>query len=378
MDAIVAATNGAVSIASGLAEARQMAKRGVLPMMLLLEGADALDGRFDDLQVLKRRGLLVVGLTSRRGNVFAEAATFPREIGGLTKKGRALLEACREHGLVVDLTHASTKTFWDVLSAQLSTVIVSHTATRALRDHPRNLDDLQILALSRYKGLMGLSFNPEFLKSGDSRASIDDVVRHILHIKSLGAVDALALGTDFGGIFPPLGLEHAGRLSKLTEALARQGLSDSEIAGIMGENALRVFTESAKNRGMMELPMGDVLRPVPMDCDSVTGEKDGEAELACDGFLTEHGATLSPSSRQRFRIQDKSREPISLELWGDPGIPWQVEAQNLSGKVLFHRMVQLDEQGSGSVFLPTGRDLTRLFCSPTRPASLKEVVIWGR
>ena len=71
-------------------------------------------------------------------------------------------------------------------------------------------------------------------------------------------------------------------------------------------------------------------------------------------------------------------EPVQLELFGVPGTPWQVEGQNLEGKVLFNRIVALDDDGRGVLLLPSGRNLARLFFTPTRPSALREAVVWGR
>ncbi len=379
MNSLVAGSNGQVEIVSSFKEAKAAHKRGIVPMLGLLEGADALSDQRVSLPELKRRGLAMIGLVASRNNAFADSARAPRKNGGLTKDGIALLEACNDAGLVIDLTHASPNTFWDVLTRQVGAVVVSHTAVRALRDHPRNLDDLQILALSRYGGVMGLIFNPVFLKSDSNvKATLDDVVAHVMHVYGIGAINGLALGTDYDGIQPPVGLEDVSKLPKLTDALARQGLSDTEISQILGGNAARVFEEVERSHGRVTLTEDELLRPIEIDCDGVIGESKGSPPLGCNGYLLDRGALLPPTSRQKIRIRDIQRRPVRLELFGDPGTPWQVEGQNLEGKVLFNRIVKLDEHGKGALPLPSGRNLIRLFCSPTRLSALGEVVIWGR
>ena len=116
----------------------------------------------------------------------------------------------------------------DVVAAQAGAVLVSHSACSALVDHPRNLNDLQILALSRFGGVMGLIFNPAFISKGQT-ASLEDIVSHMLHFKSLGALNALALGTDFNGIEPPpKGMAHVGQLPRLVDALVEAGVRMAE------------------------------------------------------------------------------------------------------------------------------------------------------
>jgi hypothetical protein len=315
---------------------------------------------------------------SNRSNRFADTAISAAEEGGLTPSGLEFLRICRDLGLVVDLTHASPDTFWDVLKVQAGTALVSHTAARALRDHPRNLNDLQIVALRRYGGLMGLVFNPDFLRSGtEGRASLDDVVAHIMHVKRLGSIESLALGTDFNGIHPPVGLADISKLPALQQALKQQGLTDGEIDGFMGGNARRILEESERSHGSVKFVEDEILRPIDIECDVVIGEHEGTASLACNKYLLDNGPVLPPQSRHKTRIRDMTRRPARLELFGEPSTPWQVEGQNLAGRTLFNRIVALDEAGRGQLSLPADRNLTRLFCSPTRTSSLHEIVVWG-
>jgi membrane dipeptidase len=378
MNKIVADAGGEVEIVSSFRDALAARDRGVIPMMLLLEGADAFVGRLDKVAEIKRRGLKIVGLVSNRSNRFADTAISAAEEGGLTPSGLEFLRICRDLGLVVDLTHASPDTFWDVLKVQAGTALVSHTAARALRDHPRNLNDLQIVALRRYGGLMGLVFNPDFLRSGtEGRASLDDVVAHIMHVKRLGSIESLALGTDFNGIHPPVGLADISKLPALRQALKQQGLTDGEIDGFMGGNARRILEESERSHGSVKFVEDEILRPIDIECDVVIGEHEGTASLACNKYLLDNGPVLPPQSRHKTRIRDMTRRPARLELFGEPSTPWQVEGQNLAGRTLFNRIVALDEAGRGQLSLPADRNLTRLFCSPTRTSSLHEIVVWG-
>ena len=377
-ETLVAKGNGQVEMARSFEAAREIARNGRIAVMLLIEGADAFVGRPKLLPSLESKGILAVGLVGVRSNAFAESATYPRERGGLTEKGAAFLAKLRDAKIAVDLTHASPNTFWDVLSVEAGAVIVSHTACRALLDHPRNLDDLQILALARFGGLMGLIFNPAFLAKGGS-ASLEDIVAHILHVRKLGALKSLAIGSDFDGIEPaPRGMAHVGQLPRLWDALVEQGFTDDELKGVMGENSTRFFDELHREFGAVSHTPEEMLRPLPVDCDGVMGEQAGIPNTACDGFVLADGTRLPPTSRHRFRLKDVASTPVSLEIFGEPGARWQVEGQNLAGKILFHRFVQLSASGSGQMELVKNRNLTRLFLSPTQISTLNEAVIWGR
>ncbi|MDD5309408.1 MAG: membrane dipeptidase [Deltaproteobacteria bacterium] len=373
MDGLVAETGGKARIVSTFEDARTARAAGVMPYMLLLEGADGLEGAPERVDALSRRGLAVLGLVADRSNAFADAAVAPRDPGGLTDKGRALVTACHNAGVVVDLTHASQAAFWDAIAGASAQVMVSHTAARALRDHPRNLTDLQILGLARAGGVLGLVFNPDFLVTGENpAATLDDVVAHVMHIASLGASRALALGTDYDGIRPPRGLEDASRLPALTAALLGKGLPEATVRGLLGKNAERVLGHEPSDKAE------ERLRPILLDCESIIGEFEGALASACDGAVLADGPRIPPGSRLKARLVDVRRSPLKLEIFAEPGTPFQVEGQNLEGKVLFTHMVVVEKDGSGVLPLKPGRNLTRVFLAPTRPASLREVVIWGQ
>jgi membrane dipeptidase len=369
MEQLVGGTGGRVVIVSTVDEARQARDQGAIPVMFLLEGADGLEGALDRLYDLSRRGLKIVGLVGSRGNRFGDAAVAPADPPGLTADGVELVAACRDYGIVVDLTHASSELV----------AMVSHGAARALRNHPRNLDDLQLLALARYGGAMGLVLNPELLRPGQAAtADLAAVVEHVAHARRIGALGAIALGTDFGGIKPPQGLDDVSKLPALTAALRDEGLSDEEIEGILGGNALRVLEAAERKQGAAELSGQETLRPIAIECDVVIGAADGLPLQTCDRFLLRSGPVLPAASQQKLRIRQMDRVPARIELFGEPGTPWQLEAQNLDGKVLLHRVVALDAEGRGSLPLPAKRNLARIFLSPTRPSALREAVVWGR
>jgi len=379
MEQLVAGTGGRVAIVTGVDEARTAREKGVIPLMLVLEGADALDGDLDRLYELSRKGVRMIGIVGPRGNGFGDSCVAPADPPGLTEQGVELVAACRDNGIVVDLTHASETLFWDVIADQGCLAAVSHGAARALRHHQRNLNDLQLLALARSGGAIRLVFNPELLRPGQAAvARVEHVVEHVLHARRIGAIEAIALGTDFGGIKPPAGLEDVAALPAFTDALKAEGLSDAEIRGVLGENALRVIEAAERKQGSAEIAGQELARPIALECDVVIGEFEGTPVQTCDRYLLRSGPNLPPASQQKLRLREMGRRPDRLELFGEPGTPWQVEAQNLAGKVLVRRVIMLDDSGRGSLPLPAKRNLARIFLSPTRPSALREAVVWGR
>ena len=163
----------------------------------------------------------------------------------------------------------------------------------------------------------------------------------------------------------------------MRQALEHQGLTDREIDDFFGGNARRMLEESERSHGAIRFVADEILRPIDIECDVVIGDYEGVAPLACNRYLMDNGPELPPQSRHKTRIRDMKRRPVRLELFGEPRTPWQVEGQNLEGRTLFNRIVALDEQGRGALSLPSGRNLTRIFCSPTRRSRLHEIVVWG-
>ena len=369
-----------LAVVSSFRDVEANRKKGIISVMILVEGADELENADDNrLYALKHKGVLAIGLVAGGRNRLADAAvTGLGDKGGLTKLGSEFVQRCRELGIAVDLTQISKRAFYDVLVREGVLGMVSHPAVDALRSHPRNLDDLQILALARYGGLMGLIFNPDFiiLESGTS-GDMADVIAHMVHIKKLGAIDALALGTDFSGIHPPAGLSDVSRLPALSARMAKAGFAPDEIAAVFGGNAKRYFENVAAQQGTAELNAEPVLRPVDVECETVIGDVSGIVLKSCDSRVLEDGPAFAAGSRQKFRIRDMSRKPVKLEVFGVADTPWQVEAQDLSGKILVKRVIRLDENGMGQIPLPGNRNLTRLFLNPARPSTLREVVVWG-
>lgn len=223
-----------VRSAGDLQAVREGACRGAL---LSLEGVDGLREQWWCLRLLHLLGLRLLGPTWNRANWACDGALEPRG-GGLTGAGRRLVKECGEMGILIDVSHLSEKGFWDVADCSSRPFFASHSNARALRDHPRNLTDAQIQAIIQAGGIIGLTFVPWFLTERDS-ASIDDVLRHVEHVCSLGGERHLAFGSDFDGIDRYVqGLAHPGQYPALAEALLRR-YPERTVRGMLGENAFR-------------------------------------------------------------------------------------------------------------------------------------------
>jgi membrane dipeptidase len=122
-------------------------------------------------------------------------------------------------------------------------VVASHSNARALAEHPRNLHDSEIRAVASTGGLVAVNFHSAYLARGRA-GTLDDVVRHVVHVVRVAGVAHVGVGSDFeGGIRPPSELTSVADVQKLPPALRAAGLSDSDVRRIMGSNALSILED---------------------------------------------------------------------------------------------------------------------------------------
>jgi membrane dipeptidase len=198
-----------------------------------IEGAHALEGDLGRVRGLRRRGVRFIGLVHLSGNEIGGSSSGANR--GLTALGKDLVSEMNHSGLLVDLAHASEKTFFEALALTEHPPLVSHSGVRAVHDRWRNLSDEQIQAVSGKSGVIGVMLAPPAL----SRPSLEEAVRHIEHVIDVGGEDVAAIGSDFDGyVRPPI---DASGLPQLTELMFRRGFAESRIRKILGENALRAL-----------------------------------------------------------------------------------------------------------------------------------------
>jgi len=206
----------------------------------LLEGCEAL-GDLAGMEVMYRRGVRVAALTWNRRNRWAAGCEAK---GGLTPEGAALVKEMDRLGMVHDVSHLSRTSVDGLLATARGPVIASHVAADAVFPHRRNLPDVQMKAIAQRGGVVALVLFEKFLAKG--KATIDDVMRHLMHMLEVCGPDGVGLGSDMDGGFGrdqlPAGIRSAADYPKLAEAMAREGLSEIETAKICGGNLRRILT----------------------------------------------------------------------------------------------------------------------------------------
>ncbi len=218
------------------------AEEGKVAAMLSIEGADVIEGKIGLLRVFHRLGVRMVGLVHSLRNELADGVADTRTKGGLSELGVQAVEELDRLGVLIDVSHLSDAGFWDLMEVAEGPVMASHSNSRAVCDHPRNMTDEMIEAMADRGGVMGMNFAPGFVHP--VRATVQGVVDHIDHIVDLVGPDHVGLGSDFDGIpSTPGGLEDVTKMPEITSELVRRGYPEEDVGKILGENHLRVIKE---------------------------------------------------------------------------------------------------------------------------------------
>lgn len=243
------------------AEVQSALAGGKIASILALEGLDGLGVDLELISLCYRLGVRIASLTWNRRNAFADGAAETGTGGGLSQLGRAAILEMNRLGMLVDVAHLSEACFWSAMDTTTRTVIASHTAARALNDHPRNLTDDQIRAVAENGGVIGLLTHP--LVISPENPTISRAVDHVVHIVDLVGIEHVGLGIDLITFIliasgtrasqalatqevlesTLKGLEQVGQLPNVTAEMHRRGFSSEEIRLFLGGNMLRVFKE---------------------------------------------------------------------------------------------------------------------------------------
>ncbi len=232
---------GYAAIAATPDELWQNKFKGIKSVVKGIENGYAVGLDIDNVDRFRSRGVAYMTLCHNGDNDICDSHKGNHEHNGLSDFGREVVARMNSVGMMVDLSHASEKSFWDALECSTKPIICSHSSSRALCDHTRNLTDEQMRALASSGGVAQVCLYSGFLKKGGN-ATIDDAVRHIMHMIDVMGVDHVGIGSDFDGGGGLPGLEDASWLVTLTERLMAEGLSDDDLSLVWGRNFLSVWS----------------------------------------------------------------------------------------------------------------------------------------
>lgn len=236
-------------------------KENKLSAMLTLEEGAVVEGDLSRLQEFYDLGVRMITLTWNFENgigfpnvqwkqdmTFQDSFHIDTE-NGLTEFGKAYVKEMERLHMIIDVSHLSDAGFYDVLKISKKPFVASHSNARKVCSVARNMSDDMIKQLAKRGGVMGINYAGDFLKEskiGNERSYIEDMVKHIQHIVSIGGIDCVGLGSDFDGISQNLEMDHAGKLPLLETALYQAGFRKEEVEKIFYKNVLRLYQEVLK------------------------------------------------------------------------------------------------------------------------------------
>ena len=217
-------------------------RAGKKSIMMGIENGLALDGDISNIKHFKDRGIVYITLCHNGDNDICGSARGNETFGGVSAFGRQVIEEMNRLGVMVDLSHAHERSFYDALELSKTPIVCSHSSARALCDHPRNLTDDQMRALAAKGGVCQITLYNGFLKK-DGEATILDAMQHLDHAIQVMGIDHVGLGTDFDGDGGIRGLANSSELTNFTRQLLARRYSDADIQKIWGGNFLRVMQQ---------------------------------------------------------------------------------------------------------------------------------------
>ncbi|MEP7177308.1 MAG: dipeptidase [Gemmatimonadales bacterium] len=279
-----------LALALTAADIERDVKRGRLASLLGMEGGHAIENSLGALRAYYALGARYMTLTHNVTLDWADAALDSARHDGLTDFGREVVREMNRLGMLVDLSHVSPAVMSDALDVAEAPVIFSHSASRALVNHPRNVPDSILARLGANGGVVMVTFVPAFVSpevkawedSSDAEqkvasaaatdtlerrrrmtaweaahpapsATLAQVADHIEHVRQVAGVDHVGIGSDFDGIdHVPVGLEDVSKFPDLFAELIRRGWSDSDLRKLAGQNLLRALRAAEKTAARLQ------------------------------------------------------------------------------------------------------------------------------
>lgn len=237
---MVAHSADSVGIAYTPDDLCRLKREGRRALMLGIENGYAIGDDISRIEHFRRRGVVYMTLCHNGDNDLCDSARGNGEHGGLSALGREAIREMNRVGMMVDLSHAAESSFYQAIEVSSTPIVCSHSSARALCDHPRNLTDDQLRALAASGGVAQVCLYDGFLRQ-EGGATVDDAVRHILHMVNIGGIDHVGIGTDFDGDGGIIGCADASEVINLTRRLLAEGFAEEDLAKLWGGNFLRVM-----------------------------------------------------------------------------------------------------------------------------------------
>jgi membrane dipeptidase len=288
-------------LATTAADIREAKKQNEIAALMGVEGGHMMGNDLGVLRTFAALGIRYMTLTHMENNEWADSSTAKPEHNGLTDFGKDVVREMNRLGMIVDISHVSDKTFYDVLAISKAPVFASHSSCRVICKAARNMTDEMIRDLAKNGGVIQINYHVGFLsqefrdfenahpdvekeisaevkkRCGENEACTlvagDAIVRefmeagklpkvdwtkiieHIDHAVKIGGIAHVGLGSDFDGAVMPMGMQDVSHIPQITDALLKKGYSEPDIRKILGENTLRVLSEVERVSHSLNAPL---------------------------------------------------------------------------------------------------------------------------
>ena len=236
-----------LSIARTPADLYEDKRRGRRSIMLGIENGLALEGSAATIKHFAQRGVVYITLCHNGDNDICDSARGCNTHNGVSRFGEQVIREMNRQGIMVDLSHASEKSFYDAIEMSATPIVCSHSSVRALCDHPRNLTDDQMRALAKSGGVAQTTLYHGFLRTA-GEVDITDVIDHLEHAIAVMGIDHVGIGTDFDGDGGIRGMADSSEIINFTRQLLARRYSERDIRKIWGGNFLRIMTIVQRSR----------------------------------------------------------------------------------------------------------------------------------
>lgn len=228
-------------------DAWKLKAQGKKAFFIGIENGYGIGNDLSNVAKYKEMGVNYITLCHSYDNAICNSSTNTADASkGLTAFGREVVREMNRVGMIIDLSHASEGTFWEVIKLSTDPVIASHSGAKACCFHNRNLTDDQLRALAKNGGVAQVCIYKSYLNKNRNAASVDDVIRHIDHIVKVAGIDHVGIGSDFDGGGGVPGCMGDNDMINITVKLLERGYSEEDIRKIWGGNFFRVMNQVQK------------------------------------------------------------------------------------------------------------------------------------
>lgn len=245
IEAMVAKNQPHVNIAYTPTDLYRLKAEGKKAILLGIENGYAIGNDIRNVERFRNRGVVYMTLCHNGNNQLCGSARFNDEGLGINAFGEQVIHEMNRVGMMIDISHAGEQTFYDALDISTQPIVASHSSSRALCNHPRNLTDEQLRALAAKGGVAQVTLYNGFLKE-EGMATIQDAIHHLNHMIKIMGIEHVGIGTDFDGDGGIIGCASASELINFTRCLLKERYNEEDIRLIWGGNFLRVMEEVQK------------------------------------------------------------------------------------------------------------------------------------